>query len=202
LRLSPQARCRPSAAWRVGFIFKKEIMKRYILTGTPGAGKTTLVRALYDAGYSVVPEAATDVIAVKQSQGIAEPWKSAGFVDEIVRLQKQRQMEAATSPLQFHDRSAVCCYALARYLGQKPSAFLLAEMERLETENIFQRDVFFILNLGFCEPTAARRISFEESLAFEQLHIEVYRERGYRLVDIMPDTVAERMKKILQLSRR
>jgi len=38
-------------------------MKRYILTGTPGAGKTVLLRALELRGYVVIEESATDFIA-------------------------------------------------------------------------------------------------------------------------------------------
>ena len=33
-------------------------MKRYILTGTPGAGKTAILRALETEGFDVVEEAA------------------------------------------------------------------------------------------------------------------------------------------------
>src|SRR5665213_1449806 len=44
-------------------------MKRYILTGAPGAGKTTIIRALQAMGCAVVEEAATDVIAALHAQG-------------------------------------------------------------------------------------------------------------------------------------
>ena len=37
-------------------------MKRYIVTGAPGAGKTAIIRHLEIDGFSVVEEAATDVI--------------------------------------------------------------------------------------------------------------------------------------------
>ena len=37
-------------------------MPRYILTGAPGAGKTAVLRLLEVSGYTVVEEAATDVI--------------------------------------------------------------------------------------------------------------------------------------------
>jgi len=39
-------------------------MKRFILTGTPGSGKTAILRQLEMEGYGVVEEAATDVIAL------------------------------------------------------------------------------------------------------------------------------------------
>ncbi|MEW2379094.1 AAA family ATPase [Micromonospora sp. NPDC047812] len=50
-------------------------MRRYVLTGAPGAGKTTLADALRRRGWDVVAEAATDVIAAEQEQGGAEPWR-------------------------------------------------------------------------------------------------------------------------------
>jgi predicted ATPase len=94
-------------------------MKRYILTGTPGSGKTSLLHELKRQGYWVVEEAATDVIAREQGLGNSEPWLQADFIDSIVRLQKQRQLEASTSPdeLQWYDRSPICTLALSHYLG-------------------------------------------------------------------------------------
>ncbi|HEX4808025.1 MAG TPA: AAA family ATPase, partial [Bryobacteraceae bacterium] len=94
-------------------------MKRFILTGPPGAGKTAIIRQLELDGFGVVEEAATDVIALCQAQGIAEPWTRPTFIDAIVNLQTQRLARASrqSDPVQFHDRSVVCTAALATYLG-------------------------------------------------------------------------------------
>jgi len=48
-------------------------MKRFIITGAPGAGKTAIIRQLKLEGFSVVEEAATDVIASAHARGEAEP---------------------------------------------------------------------------------------------------------------------------------
>ena len=71
-------------------------MKRYILTGTPGSGKTSILHELKRQCYAVVEEAATDVIAREQGLGNSEPWLQADFIESIVRVQKQRQLEAST----------------------------------------------------------------------------------------------------------
>jgi predicted ATPase len=65
-------------------------MKRYILTGAPGAGKTAILRHLELDGYGVVEEAATDIIALEQAHGVVEPWSHASFIDAIVNLQRAR----------------------------------------------------------------------------------------------------------------
>ena len=116
-------------------------MKRYILTGTPGSGKTSIIFELKRLGYAVVEEAATDVIGLEQMHTNPEPWMQPDFIDKIVRLQKQRQINTATEPydLQFYDRSPICTYALSRYLGYPPSSSLLEELERMERERIYQR---------------------------------------------------------------
>jgi predicted ATPase len=47
-------------------------MKRFVLTGTPGSGKTAVIRQLEIDGFSVVEEAATDLIALAQARGISD----------------------------------------------------------------------------------------------------------------------------------
>ena len=82
-------------------------MQRFVLTGAPGAGKTAIIRQLELDDFSIVEEAATDVIALAQAQGIPEPWTHAAFIDSITALQKQRQIRAADETFSFTiDRSS------------------------------------------------------------------------------------------------
>lgn len=175
-------------------------MKRYILTGTPGSGKTSLLHALKNQGYSVVEEAATDIITLEHGHGNPEPWRQASFIDKITRLQKKRQIEVSTFPdgLQIYDRSPICTLALNRYLGYPPSDCLLEELERIERENIYQKQVFFLEHLGFCQPTKARKISFEESLLFEKIHAETYTSLGYNLMKVAPEAILQRVNCIIK----
>jgi predicted ATPase len=175
-------------------------MRRFILTGAPGAGKTAIIRQLELDGFSVVEEAATDVNALMHAQGVAEPWRHPAFIDSIVELQRQRQARASyeTHEIEFHDRSAICTAALAVYLGYAPSDALSRELTRLDKETVFQRRVFFIQNLGFIKPTEARRISFEDALRFERVHEETYRRYGYECVLIAPGRLCDRVDAIVR----
>jgi predicted ATPase len=173
-------------------------MRRFIVTGAPGAGKTAIIRQLELDGFSVVEEAATDIIAAALAQGTLEPWTHPAFIDAIANLQKDRQIRASHQPddVQFHDRCAVCTAALAVHLGYPFSSLLASELERVKKEAIYQHRVFFIRNLGFVTPTEARRISFEETVRFEKIHEETYRDFGFELVSVEPGSLAERVNTI------
>jgi predicted ATPase len=173
-------------------------MKRYILTGAPGAGKTAILRALELRGHIVIEEAATDVIALAQARGVLEPHLEAAFIDQITALQKARQIRADALPgdVRIFDRSPICTAALCAFLGRPLSGALAEELERIEAEATYEKTVFFIQNLGFVTPTAARRIGFAESLRFEAAHQEAYVERGYACVSIAPGDVAQRVEQI------
>lgn len=166
-------------------------MPAYILTGAPGSGKTAILRQLELDGHTVVEEAATDVIALRQALGTPDPWCEPDFADLIAALQRRRFATVPAGELAFFDRSPVCTLALCRHLGVEPSAFLLEEVAR--ARRLYERTVIFVHNQGFVEPTAARRISFAESLAFERLHERTYRELGYTLVGVPAGPLPERV---------
>jgi predicted ATPase len=172
--------------------------QRYILTGTPGCGKTALIRQLELGGFGVVEEAATDVIAAAHADGIDEPWRNPQFIETITDLQRTRQLLAPlpSNGIQFHDRSVVCTAALANYLGYAIPPILAAELNRIISEAVFDRRVFFLRNLGFIAPTPARRISFEASLRFEQIHEEIYRSLGFELLFIAAASIPDRIAAI------
>src|SRR5690348_1566460 len=173
-------------------------MKRYVITGAPGAGKTAAIRQLEIDGFGVVEEAATDVIALSQAKGIAEPWTHPEFIDAIVSLQEIRERRAASvpDPVQFHDRSVICTAALADYLGFPRSQSLIRELRRVKAEKIFQNVILFLRNLGFITATEARRITYQEALRFEEIHEQTYRDLGFEIVFIDSGSVSDRVKQI------
>jgi predicted ATPase len=177
-------------------------MKRYVLTGAPGAGKTSVLGALRERGFPVVAEAATDVISRQQARGVAEPWQQDDFIDLIVALQRDRLGPApsgAPGPAgvqpagaELHDRSALCTLALARYQERPETPRLAAEVARVVAARVFEAAVFFIRPLGFIVPTAARRISYQDSLDFERLHEAAYLEHGFQIIEVGAASVADR----------
>jgi predicted ATPase len=175
-------------------------MARYVLTGTPGAGKTAMLRLLESTGHVVVEEAATDVIALQQALADETPWNDPAFIDKIVTLQRMRQVgrQTVASETVFFDRSPVCTLALSRYAGLAPSRLLTEEVARVTAGAVYERSVFFVRNLGFVQPTAARRISFDDSLRFERIHEQTYLELGFELVDVPAGPIAERADLVLR----
>ncbi len=173
-------------------------MPSYILTGAPGSGKTSLLRLLERAGHGVIEEAATDVIALEQALGEPEPWLRPDFTSKIVALQRARQLGMSRSGgIVFFDRSPVCTLALSRFLGRPVPVSLAAELDRLAAGQIYEPAVFFVRNLGFVTRTAARRISFADSLEFERTHEQAYSELGFELIEVPAGPLADRAALVL-----
>jgi len=179
-------------------------VRRFIFTGTPGSGKTSVIIELEKFGHAVIHEAATDVINIEQAKGFDAPWEEPEFIGQITRLQKERQM-SDIGDLLFYDRSPFCTYALGKYLAHwkglefMPSPILRDEIDRCLKNGVYQNRIFFFENLGFIEHTDARKISYEDALIFEQIHLDVYKEFGFDIVMVPKRlTVQERCEFILE----
>lgn len=170
--------------------------REIILTGAPGAGKTLILRQLEVDGIDIVEEAATDVIALQQGLGIAEPWKLPEFTETIARLQVRRMARPAVGEVRVSDRSLVCTLALAEYLEHPIPALLERAIAESMAAGQFERRVLFVELLGFITPTEARRISLADSQRFEAFHIAAYERLGFELVRIPPLPLAMRMEMV------
>jgi predicted ATPase len=58
---------------------------------------------------------------------------------------------------------------------------------------IYETTVFYIRNRGSVQATPARRISFEDSLIFERVHEQVYRDLGFQLIEVPAGPLADRV---------
>src|SRR5450631_2706865 len=170
----------------------------------PGGRKTAVLRLLESNGAAVVEEAATDVIALERAGGHREPWRDHCFIDKIVALQRQRQARAQATEAAaiFFDRSPVCTLALSRYLGFAPSRLLEDEVERVVGDNVYESTVFFLRHQGSIQATEARQVSFEDSLDFEQLHRQTYRDLWFKLAEVPAVPLTDRVALIQKTVER
>jgi predicted ATPase len=175
---------------------------RYVITGGPGVGKTSIIHYLRDCGYHVLGEAATDVIRQSLEKGIAKPWDKdykSDFNDEILDLQYHRQNETPDTGLVFFDRSMIDAftYALIPMGGTKSLETMASKVQSVIDDQFYNHTVFFIDNLNGCETTEIRHENLDQLLLIEK-HIEQnYRALGFNVVHIGRDTVENRAKQIL-----
>ena len=117
-----------------------------------------------------------------------------------LNLQLSRQLRVATDTqdVAFFDRSPVCTLAWCRFLDRPPPDQLMAEVERLLVQRCYHRTALFVRHQGRIRATAARRISLEDSLAFEKVHELTYREAGFDLVEIPAASLPVRVAAVMR----
>ena len=165
-------------------------MRKYVLTGGPGTGKTTLLERLATEGFATVPESARQVIRKQQPDG-ALPWTDPGAFQELV-LQGQEEAERSLEGEVFLDRGFADGIAYTEVLG----CGIDSRVYDLIRAADYTR-VFFLEQLPSFDQDAERR---EDRNLAERIHAklyEVYDRLGCDIVRVPPGTVDERTRLVL-----
>lgn len=173
-------------------------MKRYVLTGGPSSGKSSLllgIEKLY--GAAIIHEAAEDVIKLAQAFGDPEPWLKEDFQDRILYLQLRREMLAKFSGVDqvFVDRGIIDGLAYFQIAGREPSRALQKAMYDLAKEPYDK--IFLVENLGNCMTNKVRREDLEEALRLEKLQEQNYLDQGYEVIRIAAGPLDYRIQEIV-----
>ena len=173
--------------------------QRYILTGGPGAGKTSIINFLAKQGYYVVPEAATEIIEKDLKKGVEVPWKADDYHIKMYQLISKRQTEVQNSiaPIVFFDRGHLD--GLSYILLQKRTVYqcILDCIQFTIDTHYFNEKIFFINNLDFVIPAAARDEDLQESLLKASYLEKNYKILGYEIIHIFPGSIEERAQMII-----
>ena len=100
--------------------------KKYIITGAPGTGKTSLINELNTRGYECSEEISRNVILEQlKKKGEALPWKDLTSFSLIVFNERLSQFKKANkNKIHFFDRSIIDVIAYLRVKKISTSSFI------------------------------------------------------------------------------
>lgn len=155
----------------------------YVLTGGPGAGKTTVLRALQSMGYLCVPEVARTVIREQISfDGEALPWKNTDQYSGLmlagsVQDYRERQDVSATC---FFDRGIPDTLAYNRLTGLDDAEALAAASAYRYNPTVF----LFPPWEEIYRTDKERKQDFKQAVDTYHQIAATYKELGYEVMQV------------------
>jgi predicted ATPase len=172
-----------------------------VITGGPGAGKTTVLSELSNQGFACAPEVARKIIQEQvECDGTALPWKDREL---YTRVMLQRSIDSfhahlpATRPT-FCDRGIPDTLGYARLIEMDDAFIRTACVEYRYAPLVFAAPPWAEIYATDTE----RKQGFAEAERTFKTVTAVYRECGYRIIELPFVTPSERAAFMIRHLRR
>lgn len=169
---------------------------RYVITGGPGFGKTSIIRRLEELGHLVCHENSREVINEQLAiGGTILPWLDVDkFTDVIVEKRIEAHEKFGIDKPVFFDRGIPDTLAFM-YRQDLPVKELHERVARQYQYNhiVFVTPPWYSIFKNDNE----RRETFAESSIIHTYITKTYADLGYKLIDVPPGDIDERVKFVL-----
>jgi predicted ATPase len=169
----------------------------FVLTGGPGAGKTTLIEALGRAGFATTKEAGRTIIRDQLAIGGPATHQNdpALFAELMLAfdIQSYRQALEQTGPV-FFDRGVTELAGYHRMMGLPTPAHFRTAAERFRyNARVFVAPPWPEIFANDSE----RKQSLDEAVRTHAAAVQIYAEFGYEIVPLPKTSVEERVRFML-----
>lgn len=166
--------------------------QKYIITGAPGTGKTSLINELLKRGISCSKEISREIILEQlANKGDILPWKNLKqFSERVASDRKEQYNNAPNNKLHFFDRSVIDVIAYMKIANLDYSSI---SKDIDYNKMVFYTPVWKEIYIQDNE----RKETFEQAIEIENSLLNTYKELGYSLIKIPKLTIKERVSFIL-----
>ncbi len=171
---------------------------RIVITGAPGTGKTTLIKALKNEGFLCFDEISRAIINEYQLEGIPNPFKTHAvqFSDRLFtgRVQQFTVAKNSSQKTAFYDRAIHDVIAYLQHTKSTIPNHYIATAKKNTYTSIFITPPWEAIYTKDNE----RFESFEEATKIHKSLINTYRNFGYTPIEIPLESVSNRVSFILK----
>lgn len=170
-------------------------MARWIVTGAPGAGKTTVLEHLATLGYRVVPESARREIAERLARGLPPRPDPVSFVRAVLARDRAASTAANEGTVLF-DRGLPDTLGSALVVGLHDEDEVRAELRRRPFE---PRVLLFPPWPQIYRTDSERDQTYTEAVVVDGLIRRYYARFGFELLEIPRGTVEARAAHVAEI---
>jgi predicted ATPase len=170
--------------------------RRYVITGGPGSGKSTLVDGLEKAGYCCSAEISREMIKAQVAEGTdCLPWLDIScFSDKVIAEMIRAWKLSSQNPLTFFDRGIPDVIAYLRIAGLTVPASYIEDL----VLHPYEKRVFILPPWDEIYVNDTERWqSFEEATSIYHAIIETYTGFGFDLIPVPKVSETERIAFVL-----
>lgn len=171
-------------------------LNRFVITGGPGGGKTTILTALAERGYNFAQESARRIIKERLAAGLSPRPEPVSFAQEILSADIDKYRKADSCCHTFFDRGVLD----ALYMLNEENALTQEQVEHYIQDFPYNRTVFLLPPWkGIYVTDSERDQTFEQAVEVYDGIKRWYLQWGYEVLEVPRSPIEKRVSFILDV---